>query len=426
MKNKVSSDIGLSFDDVVLEPGLGTASVSDVQTKTRITSRLTLEVPILSAANESVTGSDMAIAMAQAGGLGIIHHHMKMGHQVEEVRRVKRHEAFIVEKPITIYPESPLAEAVDLMTTYDVSGIPVLDQTSQKVIGILTSRDIRFAKDMGMAVSECMTQNDLITVSEEPDLEQAKHLLHENRIEKLIILDEQEKCAGLITVKDIENMVKNPNATRDNKGRLRVAASVGIGKDGFNRAQALADAEADVIVVDVPQGHHEETLAVVSKIAQLQSQNIQVIAGNVVTAEGARALIDNGANGIKVGPDLPHISAIMNVAEACAAAGVPVIADCGIEHSEDIAKALAAGADAVVLDEALAGTDEAPGEMLYDIRQTYKVTERTNKHDMRRPSYKGRVSDVITHHASGLKGAMVSVGAGDIEALKYGTKFIQI
>jgi IMP dehydrogenase len=426
MQGKVNPNYGLSFEDVVIEPGMGRASASAIKTDTKITSRISLGIPFISAGEESVTEAAMAIAMAEAGGIGVIHNNMKPGRQVEEVRNVKRHGAFMIENPMTVFAESSLAEALDLMKNYNVSGLPVVEQSSQKVIGIITKRDVRFADNDAAIVSEFMTTENLAMMREEPTLEDAKKMMHERRIEKLIVLDDQERCRGLITVKDIEKMTRNVHASRDSKGRLRVAASVELGKEGLYRAQALADAEVDVIVVDARHGHHGEALDLVSQISQLQSQKIQIIAGNVVTADGARALIDNGANGIKVGGGYPSISAIMAVSEECAKAGVPVIADCGISASEDITKAIAAGADAVVLNNLLAGTDEAPGEIVYGKRQTYKVTERTNKHDVRRPSYKGAAKKVIDHYKAVMRDGMASAGVESIEGLKYSTRFVQI
>ncbi|MGM0422308.1 MAG: IMP dehydrogenase, partial [Pseudomonadota bacterium] len=347
MQNKITDYESLTFDDVLLLPALSGVKPAEVATKTRIAPRIDLNIPILSAAMDTVTEAPMAIAMAQSGGIGVLHRNLPIGKQVEEVRRVKRFESGMVTNPITISPESPLAEALDLMKTYRISGIPVVDQSSQKVVGILTNRDVRFVEDTATPVAQLMTKENLITVQGQPDREEARRLLHENRIEKLIILDDQGRCTGLITVKDIQNSVLNPNATKDSHGRLRVAAAVGVGKDGYDRAQALADAEVDVVIVDTAHGHHKDVMGVVSKIAQLQSSKVQVIAGNIATADAARALIDCGANAVKVGIGpgsicttriiagigVPQLTAIMQVADACAATGTPVIADGGIKHS---------------------------------------------------------------------------------------------
>jgi IMP dehydrogenase len=466
MQNKITDYESLTFDDVLLLPALSNVKPAEVITRTRIASRIELNIPILSAAMDTVTEAPMAIAMAQSGGIGVIHRNLPIGKQVEEVRRVKRFESGMVTNPITISPESSLAEALDLMQTYRISGIPVVDQTSQQVIGILTNRDVRFVEDTATPVAQLMTKENLITVQGQPDREQARQLLHENRIEKLIVLDDQGRCAGLITVKDIQNSVVNPNATKDSHGRLRVAAAVGVGKDGYDRAQALADAEVDIVIVDTAHGHHKDVLGVVSKIAQLQSNKVQVIAGNVATADGARALIDCGANAVKVGIGpgsicttriiagigVPQLTAIMQVADACAATGTPVIADGGIKQSGDIGKAIAAGADAVMMGSMLAGTDEAPGEVVYYQGRSYKSyrgmgsqgamvagsadrygqSQDTAERKMvpegieGRVPYKGSVRDVLHQNMGGLRATMGYTGSEDIEALKYGTKFTRI
>lgn len=465
MQNKFTDYDSLAFDDVLLLPALSGVKPAEVSTKTRIVPRIHAHIPILSAAMDTVTESPMAIAMAQAGGLGVIHRNLPIGKQVEEVRRVKRFESNMVANPITIYPESPLAEALDLMKTYRISGIPVVDQTSHKVVGILTNRDVRFVEDMATPVAQLMTKDNLVMVKGEPDREDTKRMLHEHRVEKLIILDDQERCAGLITMKDIQNTVLNPHATKDAKGRLRVAAAVGVGKEGYDRAQALADAEVDIIVVDAAHGHHKDVLGVLSKISQLQSK-IQIIAGNVATADGAKALIDNGANAVKVGmgpgsvcttriiagTGVPQLTAIMQVAEACAVTGAPVIADGGIKQSGDIAKAIAAGADAVMMGSMLAGTEESPGDVVYYEGRSYKSyrgmgpqgamvtgsadryaqSKDTSEHNMvsegveARVPYKGPVRDAVDQLMGGLRASMGYTGSEDMEALKYGTKFTRI
>lgn len=429
--SKYSDFSGTYYEDVSILPAQTSLTIDDIETKTRIADRFYLNIPIISSALDIVTESDMAAAMARAGGLGVIHNNMPIGRQVEEVRKVKRLEAKMVEKPIVVSPETPLAEAVDLMRNFKIGGLPVVDST-YKVVGILTNRDVRFAEDLNQPVSQRMTRENLITVSREIETQTARRLMYENRIEKLIVIDDQGKCTGLLTVKDIENIQNTPMATRDIKGRLKVAAAVGVGKDGYERAQALADAEVDIVFVDAINGHHTDVLTVVSKISQLQSSKIKVVAGNVVTGEGAKALIDSGAHTIKVGckgrhngVGVPSISAITDVADACSFNSTPLIVDGGVFSAEDIAKALAAGADAVMLSHLLAGTDEAPGSILYEERNTYKVTTGARDQEVRRPSYKGETSRVLETLMEKLKEAMVESGSKNIEDLKYGTKFVR-
>ncbi len=429
--SKYSEFTGASYEDVSIVPAQSSLTIDDIQTKTRIADRFYLNIPILSSALDIVTEHDMAAAIARCGGLGVIHNNMPIGHQVEEVRKVKRLETKIIEKPIVVSAETPLAEALDLMRNFNISGLPVIDM-EHKLAGILTNRDVRFASDLNQPVSSRMTTENLITVSKDIEPDAARKLMFEHRIEKLIIVDEQGKCAGLLTVKDLEQMKNNPDATRDSKGRLKVAAAVGIGKDGYDRAQALADAEADIIIVDAVNGHHQDVLTVVSKISQLQSSKIKVIAGNVVTGDGARALIDCGAHAIKVGckgrhsgVGVPALSAIMDVSDACSINSTPVIVDGGIFTADDVAKAIAAGADAVMLSHPLAGTDEAPGTIVYETRNTYKVREGARDKELRRPSYKGKTSQVIETLIDGLKQSMVESASQTIEDLKYNTKFVR-
>ncbi len=426
MHYKVNDGIGLGLKDIMIQPGQSHGAEAEVNTEARITPRIKINRPFISAGADSVTEAEMAIAMAKAGGIGIIHRNMNVGRQVEEVRRVKRNQSFMVQNPITIFPESPIAEALDLMRNYGISGIPVVDQTSQAVVGMLTNRDVRFAPDDMAPVGDLMTKDNLVTVTSEPDMDTAKAMLHERRVEKLVVLDEKGRCAGLVTVKDIEAILNDTLASRDGNGQLRVGAAVSGDKEGFKRAQALADAEADVIVIDAAHGHDKDVLDTVNKIAGLQSQKIQVIAGNVVTAEGAEALISAGANAIKVGGDFPSAAAIMNVVDACGKAGVPIIADVNPLCPSDVSKAIACGADAVMLNSMLAGTDEAPGEILYEVRQTYKVTEKTNKHDVRRPSYKGRTDRFVEHLYGHLVADMRAAGAENMDNLKYSSKLVQV
>lgn len=307
----------LGFDDVLMVPGETHVIPQDVSTRTRLTREIELSIPVISAGLDYVTESAMAIALAQLGGIGIIHDNMPLGKQVEEVRRVKRAEGTIVTSPITVSPESSVAEALDLMTTYHISGLPVIEQPSQQVVGIITHRDIRFFEDYAQPVSELMTHK-VVTVPEGITHAEAKKLMHQNRIEKLVIVDAQGRCAGLVTVKDIEKLSLFPHAARDAQGRLRVGAAVGLGKDAVDRANAMADAGLDVVFVDVAHGHSREAAGTVSMIRQQRSSNVQVVAGNVVTADAARSLIDAGADAIKVGLGASATSAARRIAgSAC-------------------------------------------------------------------------------------------------------------
>ena len=432
MHSKISNINGLFLDDVSIVPNNGRVEPDQLNTKTRIGERFHLNIPLISSPRDMVSEAEMAIAMAHAGGLGIIHKNMPTGRQVEEVRKVKRAEAKIVDKPITVAPETPLAEAADLMRNFKISGIPVVGP-DHKPVGILTNRDIRFAQesDMFKSAAERMSHEKLVTVHKDIEPEKARQLMYENRIEKLLVVDNEDKLTGLLTVKDLENMKQNPNATRDASGRLKVGAAVGTGNDGYNRAQALADAEVDIVVVDTPDAHQRDALDVVNKISQLQSSKIKVIAGNVLTGEGARALIDNGAQAIKVGcqgrqngVSVPLISAVLDVVDACSQTATPVIVDGGIMSAADIAKMIAAGADAVMLDRLLAGSDEAPGDIVFIDGHIFKTTPNTKDFAGHKASYKGRVSTVLEHLMSGLRQAMVETASENIEALKFGTKFV--
>lgn len=376
----------LTFDDVLLVPAASDIHPADAITKTKLTKDIELNIPLLSSAMDTVTESDMAIAMAQAGGMGIVHRNMDIGKQVEEVRKVKRFVSAMVVNPITIHPDASLQEALDLMASYNISGIPVTEQNG-KLVGILTNRDVRFADNPEQPVKELMTKENLVTAENKVGREEAKKLLHKNRIEKLLIVDKDYKCTGLVTVKDIEKAILNPMACKDNKERLRVGAAVGTGTSGYDRALALADCDLDAVCVDTAHGHSKGVLDTVTKIRSIRSNNMQVIAGNVATAEAARALIEHGADAIKVGigpgsicttrivagVGVPQLTAIMNVAEECARSGVPVIADGGIRYSGDLAKAIAAGADVAMLGSAFAGTDEAPGDVVFYQGRSYKT-----------------------------------------------------
>lgn len=444
---------GICFDDVLLVPAETSVKPADVSVKTRLTNRIELAIPVVSAGHETVTESAMAIALARLGGLGVIHDNMPLGKQVEEVRRVKRAEAEMITNPITISPDSALAEALDLMQTYHVSGLPVVDG-SQKVVGILTKRDIRFSEDYARPVKEVMTADNLVTVNGRVSQDEAKRILQERKVEKLIVLDEQGRCAGLMTVRDIETLAHYAEATRDDQKRLRVGAAVGLGKDAVDRAMAMADAGLDVVFVDVAHAHTRDVVGTVSQIRQQRTSEVQIVAGNVATADAARALVDNGADAIKVGVGgtrcsaqrhvgvgMPQMAALIEVAEECERMGVPMIVDGGVSCPASLAKALGAGASVAMFACALAGTDEAPGEVVYADGGLQKFVASANV--MRKPttgldpysmernfdgqlvSYKGGVAHTVKGLVSGVKSAMAYAGAADIETLHRNAQFVK-
>ncbi len=379
----------LTFDDVLLVPASSEVLPAQVDTRSRLTKSVELGIPLISSAMDTVTEAGLAIAMAQAGGMGVIHKNLKIAEQAEQVRRVKRFESGMVVNPVTIGPEATLADALSLMERYRISGIPVVegatDTGAGKLVGILTNRDVRFASDTRQPVHELMTKENLVTVREGVKPDEAKRLLHQHRIEKILVVDDKYRCVGLITVKDIEKAQKFPNACKDSLGRLRVAAATGVGEDGYARANALVEAECDVIVVDTAHGHSKGVLDAITRIKKL-SNYIQVAAGNVATAQGAQALIDAGADCVKVGigpgsicttrivagVGVPQLTAIMDAVSAARKAGIPVIADGGIKYSGDLAKAIAAGADVAMVGSLLAGTEEAPGEVFLYQGRSYK------------------------------------------------------
>ena len=377
----------LTFDDVVLVPAASNVLPGQVDTRTRLTRRIELGIPLISAAMDTVTEAPLAIAMAQAGGMGVIHRNLQPEEQADHVRKVKKFESGMVVNPLTIGPQASLADALALMERNHISGIPVVEGSGKpgKLVGVLTNRDVRFAKDPKQKVAELMTKENLVTVRENVPMEDAKRLLHQHRIEKLLVVDENYRCVGLITVKDIEKAQKYPNACKDERGRLRVAAATSVGDDGLNRALKLLEAECDVIVVDTAHGHSKGVLETVTRIKR-ESNYAQVLAGNVATAEGARALIDAGADAIKVGigpgsicttrivagVGVPQLTAIMDASEEARKSDVPVIADGGIKYSGDLAKAIAAGADCAMVGQLLAGTDESPGEVFLFQGRSYK------------------------------------------------------
>jgi IMP dehydrogenase len=378
----------LTFDDVILVPAESDVLPSAAQTHTKLTKTIELGIPLISAAMDTVTESGLAIAMAQAGGIGVVHKNLEADEQATEVRKVKKFESGMVIDPITINPDAPLEDALQIKETHNISGIPVIENGGT-LVGILTNRDVRFAKDPKQPVCELMTAHEsshpLITVKEGVDRDEAMRLLHQNRIEKLVVVDDKDRCIGLITVKDIEKSQRFPNACKDDKGRLRVAAATGVGDAGLERAEALLDAEVDVIVVDTAHGHSRGVLEAVNRIKKL-SNYAQVIAGNIATPDGAHALIDAGADCVKVGigpgticttrmvagVGMPQLSAVMEVAELTHKHGIPMIADGGIKQSGDIVKAIAAGAECVMIGSLFAGTDESPGEVFLYQGRSYK------------------------------------------------------
>ncbi|MGY6552016.1 MAG: IMP dehydrogenase [Erythrobacter sp.] len=455
--------LGLTFDDVLLRPGESSVLPSMADTSTRLTREIALNIPVLSAAMDTVTEADMAIAMAQLGGIGVLHRNLEVADQCAAVRTVKRFESGMVVNPITIDPAATLGEARLLMEQHRISGIPVTD-ASGKLLGILTNRDVRFAENPLQPVRELMTTENLATVPLGTNQEEARRLLHQRRIEKLLVVDDAFRCIGLITVKDIEKAVTYPNATKDAAGRLRVAAATTVGDAGFARTEALIDAEVDVIIIDTAHGHNVEVSRAVERAKKL-SNAVQVIAGNVATAEATRALIDAGADAIKVGigpgsicttrvvagVGVPQLTAIMESAAEAAKSGVPVIADGGLRTSGDAAKALAAGASSVMIGSMLAGTAESPGEVFLYQGRSYKAyrgmgsvgamargsADRYFQQDVSalklvpegiegQVPFKGPAANVVHQLVGGIKAAMGYTGSATIADLQARAKFVRI
>ena len=456
--------LGLTFDDVLLVPAESDILPSTADTRTQLTRGIALNIPILSSAMDTVTEADMAIVMAQLGGIGVLHRNLSVAEQVAAVRQVKRFESGMVVNPITIAPTATLGEAQALMAHHKISGIPVVERDG-KLVGILTNRDVRFAGDPKQPVAELMTHDNLATVSTDVGQEEARVLLHQRRIEKLLVVDEAYRCVGLITVKDIEKAVTYPTATKDAAGRLRVASATTVGDKGFERTEALVDAECDLIVIDTAHGHNRDVARAVERVKKL-SNSVQVVAGNVATGEATRALIDAGADGIKVGigpgsicttrvvagVGVPQLTAVMDCAEAAAKAGVPVIADGGLRTSGDLAKALAAGASTCMVGSLLAGTEEAPGETFLYQGRAYKSyrgmgsvgamgrgsADRYFQGDIKdqmklvpegiegQVAYKGPAKDVIHQLVGGIKAAMGYTGSATIPDLQTRAEFVQI
>jgi IMP dehydrogenase len=458
-----------TFDDVLLKPGLSDVLPGEVDIRSHVTRTIPLNIPIIASAMDTVTEARMAIAMAQAGGLGVIHRNFDAEGQAAQVRQVKKFESGMVVNPVTIAPDATLADALALMSHHGISGIPVVTgggaNRPGKLVGILTNRDVRFATDPKQKVSELMTHENLVTVREGVGQDEAKRMLHKHRIEKLLVVDEQYRCVGLITVKDIEKAVAHPLAAKDAQGRLRVAAATTVGESGFERTERLIDAGVDLIVVDTAHGHSSRVLEAVNRIKRL-SNAVQVIAGNIATQEGAQALIDAGADAIKVGigpgsicttrivagVGVPQLTAIMDAVEAAKKANVSVIADGGIKYSGDLAKALAAGADIAMVGSLLAGTDETPGEVFLWQGRSYKAyrgmgsvgamargsADRYFQQDIKdtlklvpegiegQVPYKGPVGNVMHQLAGGLRAAMGYVGATNLEEFHKKAQFVRI
>ena len=452
-----------TFDDVLLQPAYSKIGPADASVSTFIGKDIKLNIPLLSAAMDTVTEHRLAITMAQLGGIGVLHKNFSIKEQASEVKKVKKFEAGMVVNPVTIKPDQSLGDAFKLMEKFKISGIPVVEGHKNKLVGILTNRDVRFANDLNQTVSALMTKN-VITVKESVSKEEARKLFHKHRIEKLVVIDEDGFCVGLITVKDMEKSQNHPDACKDEQGRLRVAAATGVGKDGILRAEALIEAGVDVLIVDTAHGHSEMVLNAVTKISKL-SQEVTLIGGNVATGDATKALIDAGANGIKVGigpgsicttrmvagVGVPQLSAITDCVDVANKFSIPIIADGGIKYSGDIAKAIAGGANAVMVGSLLAGTDETPGEVFLFQGRSYKSYRGMGSLGaMARGSadryfqaeienlklvpegiegqvpYKGPAENVIHQLVGGLKSAMGYTGNKDINQMQKNCVFKRI
>lgn len=458
----------LTFDDVLLRPGHSRVMPSHVDVTSRLTREITLNLPIVSSAMDTVTEARMAIAMAQAGGIGVIHQNLSPAEQAAEVRKVKRFESGMVVDPITIFPDETLADALALMSAQGISGIPVVERgagaTKGKLVGILTNRDVRFAQDNRQPIAELMTK-DLVTVREGVGKTEAQCLLHEHRIEKLLVVDETFHCVGLVTVKDIEKATQHPNACKDSEGRLRVAAASTVGDHGFERALQLIDAGVDCIVIDTAHGHSQAVIDQVARVKK-QTHRVQIIAGNIATAEAARALIDAGADALKVGigpgsicttrivagVGVPQLTAIMDVSEEAKRSSVSVIADGGVKYSGDLAKAIAAGADVVMIGSLFAGAEESPGEVFLYQGRSFKAyrgmgsvgamtagsATRYFQDDIKdqlklvpegiegQVPFRGPIAPILYQLAGGLRAAMGYVGAPTISQFQERAQFVRI
>ena len=454
-----------AFDDVLLVPAYSTILPTQTDTRTRLTREISLHIPLVSAAMDTVTEAPMAIAMAQSGGIGVIHKNFTIEEQAEQVRRVKRFESGMVVNPVMVHPDQTLGDLRALTAQHRVSGFPVVERDSGRLVGIITNRDTRFATDPTLRVYELMTRENLVTAPVGVTAEQARGLLHRHRLEKLLVVDEAGRCLGLITVKDMDKASSHPTAVKDAMGRLRVAAATGVGEDGLKRAEALVAADVDVVVVDTAHGHSGGVLAAIERIKRL-SNAVQVIAGNIATPEGALALIEAGADAVKIGigpgsicttrivagVGVPQLTAVMESAAAAREKGVPAIADGGIRSSGDIAKAIAGGADAVMMGSVFAGTDEAPGEVFLYQGRSYKSyrgmgslgamargsADRYFQAEVQdslklvpegvegRVGYKGPVGAIIHQMVGGLKAAMGYTGSATLTDMQANARFRRI
>jgi IMP dehydrogenase len=455
--------VGLTFDDVLLIPAESAVLPRDIDVSTRLTDRITLKIPLVSAAMDTVTESKTAIAMAQEGGIGIIHRNLSVWAQAAEVEKVKKYESGMITDPITVAPDQKISEAQAIMNQYGISGLPVTK--NGKLVGILTNRDLRFEKRHDRPVSEVMTKDNLVTVKPGVDLDTAKELLHQHRIEKLLVVDDRLELKGLITVKDIEKKIQYPNASKDDRGRLRVGAAVGVGPDWEERVETLVRAGVDLIAVDTAHGHSRNVLDVIGQIRR-RYPDLNLAGGNVATAEGTTALIHAGVNAIKVGVGpgsicttrvvsgvgVPQITAIGGCAKAAARHNIPIIADGGIKYSGDITKGLAAGADSVMIGSLFAGTEESPGEMILYQGRSYKSyrgmgslgamgqgsRDRYGQADVKDANklvpegiegqvpYKGSLSFNIHQLVGGLRAGMGYLGCPDMAALHSKARFMQV
>jgi len=458
----------ITFDDVLLEPGPSQVLPAEADTRTRLTKAVTLNIPLISAAMDTVTESRLAIAMAQAGGMGVIHRNLTPERQAEEVRRVKRFESGMVVNPVTMPADATLADVVALRERMSISGFPVVEPSQNgapgKLVGIITNRDIRFADDPKEKISALMTR-EVVTVGEGVSQDEARRLLHKHRIERLVVVDESGRCVGLVTVKDMDKAQSHPNAAKDEQGRLRVGAASTVGEDGFRRSMALIEAGVDVVVIDTAHGHSSLVLDAVERLKR-ESNRVQIIAGNIATKDGAKALLDAGADAVKVGigpgsicttrivagVGVPQLTAIMDAVEAAHAAGAPVIADGGIKYSGDLAKALAAGAEVAMIGSLLAGSEESPGEVfLYQGRSYKSYRGMGSLGAMARGSadryfqkevtdqmklvpegiegqvpYKGPVGPILHQLLGGLRAAMGYVGSANLGELRAKARFVRL
>ena len=455
---------GLTFDDVLLEPGPSEIMPADADVSTRLTRDIRLNIPLLSSAMDTVTESRLAIAMAQAGGLGVLHRNMTIEEQADQVRAVKRYESGMVVNPVTVTPNTTLGEVRQIVAARKISGFPVVDAKSGKLVGMLTNRDMRFESDLNRKAADLMTTGELVTVREGAGKEEARELLRTRKIERVIVVDEDYRAVGLITMKDIEKAQAFPNAAKDEQGRLLVGAASTVGDSGYERALALSEAGADVVVIDTAHGHSAQVARVVERIKR-ESNRIQIVAGNIATYDAARALIDAGADAVKVGigpgsicttrivagVGVPQLTAILDAARAARESGVPVIADGGIKYSGDMAKAIAAGASVAMMGSMFAGTDESPGEVFLYQGRSYKSyrgmgsvgamgagsADRYFQKEVEtqklvpegiegQTPYKGPISPVLHQLVGGLRASMGYVGAPTIEEFQARAKFVRI